>query len=972
MLSVHHSRAAFTEQGERDRGASLVVNHRRRAWLVIGVMLGVALCPLPLTGQNREDEFLGALRDAGYHDLAAYYLDQAGNRASLSPSIKSQLVYERAILLFESSNSMSGDERQQRLDEARKLFEKFATENPSHPQAGAAGSWLAKVLLQQASLMSASVPAAAASKQPAIRKQAVKLFKQAQTAFNKRQKELENELEAINQQSADQQDPAQRDSKRADFLQAKLSHALTYYEIVKLERDDPEQFGKYLGLAKKRLTDIADKYRDRLVGLEAMYYLGRVEEESGDLTKALSVYEDLLRLKTLPEEISAKTLTRAMICWLDDSVGQVARTVDFGNQWISENQPGDQSVSAAPVRVQLSRALIATAGDGKGREPDRMREAAREHLLLASRIAGDHQATARTLLADLRVAGVGAAAADEMRQFEDAKRNADQLRQEMQSSQMLVQLQQRNLETTEDPDRRREIETQLAEAKSNEAQLQTETLNYYQRALELADETTDVDQLNEARYVVAFLRFKRNDLYDAAVLGEYVARRFPQHTVAKECANLAMAAYWQLFQAAPDDDRAFEIKHLIAIADYVASRWPGGKEAEDALSNLVGFMIAEDRLTEAEAYLDQIPTDSPRRADAELRTGQALWRHYLQKSEAADAASSESEWAQLKEKAAQFLTSGIEHSRNREPDRVLAQAVLSAAQLSTYDNQCQRALDLITDARFGPKTLIDKGDPIADVPGFIEQTYKALLRAQIGSLSVGANAAPVLAEAVKTMDSLKKAVGDSPAGQQRLVATYVGLASDLQQQIERTPPAGRAKLSAGFEVFLDRVADSSDQLNLQNWVAETYFGLAEGLDNQDAAAPPQAGKYFAKSRDTFAKLLPREDLSPDAAIQIELRMAHANRRIGEHKQAIDLFERVLRKKNSLISVQVDAARTYQEAAPYGNVNLFDRAIKGGRADESGKNVIWGWEKISQIASAQMQRDEANRNRFEPVFFEKLA
>ena len=52
----------------------------------------------------------------------------------------------------------------------------------------------------------------------------------------------------------------------------------------------------------------------------------------------------------------------------------------------------------------------------------------------------------------------------------------------------------------------------------------------------------------------------------------------------------------------------------------------------------------------------------------------------------------------------------------------------------------------------------------------------------------------------------------------------------------------------------------------------------------------------------------------------------------------------------------------------GNADMFNQAIKGTRPSE-GKNVIWGWEKISKVTAAQMAKGPEQRTKFAPVFFE---
>jgi hypothetical protein len=85
--------------------------------------------------------------------------------------------------------------------------------------------------------------------------------------------------------------------------------------------------------------------------------------------------------------------------------------------------------------------------------------------------------------------------------------------------------------------------------------------------------------------------------------------------------------------------------------------------------------------------------------------------------------------------------------------------------------------------------------------------------------------------------------------------------------------------------------------------------------------------------------------------QMQVRLAYVSRRMRDFKQAIDTYKEVLTANNMLVNVQVEAARTYQEwAAGRPEPVFYERAIAGSYPDAGGKNIIWGWGRISQIAA----------------------
>lgn len=65
------------------------------------------------------------------------------------------------------------------------------------------------------------------------------------------------------------------------------------------------------------------------------------------------------------------------------------------------------------------------------------------------------------------------------------------------------------------------------------------------------------------------------------------------------------------------------------IADLTFKQWPDKEEAKEAALTLVTFAAASHQIDQALEYLNKISVQSPRRGQAELRAGQALWAAYL-------------------------------------------------------------------------------------------------------------------------------------------------------------------------------------------------------------------------------------------------------------------------------------------------------------------------------------------------------
>ena len=62
-----------------------------------------------------------------------------------------------------------------------------------------------------------------------------------------------------------------------------------------------------------------------------------------------------------------------------------------------------------------------------------------------------------------------------------------------------------------------------------------------------------------------------------------------------------------------------------SLADFITRRFAGDAEADEAWMTLMIIATNEHDVDQVLAYLAKIPEQSPRRGEAELKAGQALW-----------------------------------------------------------------------------------------------------------------------------------------------------------------------------------------------------------------------------------------------------------------------------------------------------------------------------------------------------------
>jgi hypothetical protein len=77
-----------------------------------------------------------------------------------------------------------------------------------------------------------------------------------------------------------------------------------------------------------------------------------------------------------------------------------------------------------------------------------------------------------------------------------------------------------------------------------------------------------------------------------------------------------------------------------------------------------------------------------------------------------------------------------------------------------------------------------------------------------------------------------------------------------------------------------------------------------------------------------------------------------------------MYSAVLKEKESWLAVQYAAAMTYQQRGEAGAAKWLERAIYGGyRLKSTGKNRIWGWLKLAQVADRAARSNAKYRDTF---------
>ena len=451
---------------------------------------------------------------------------------------------------------------------------------------------------------------------------------------------------------------------------------------------------------------------------------------------------------------------------------------------------------------------------------------------------------------------------------------------------MVVQTSRPEIAGEADAKVKADLQKQLEEAQETVRTSVQDATAYFRKALELAGREDSVDDLNIVRYFLCFLHFSADDFYDAGLLGEFVAQRYPDSS-GPPVRKIAMAAYLKLYAEIRRTTRTSRSAQGHRHRQVHRQKWSDQPEAIDALNTLVPLMIKAGKLDAAEKYLNDIPPDSPKRGEAEIKTGQAMWSEYLKgmqeirkwesgeeaKPDNVDLAAKKATLDQVKARAQKILEDGVKRMKGTgKVDESAATASLSLAQIYVDTGQADKAVTVLEDAQLGPLTLVKAGHSGRAAGGLCRRNV------QIGFARVYFFAGRVGRRRHGGQEGHRSDDGDEGGDpQDQLIAIYVSLARDLEQQMKLATPEARTALSKGFETFLKQIRTTATDFSVLYWVADTFSGIAAGFDTSTQAKPvltAEAKKYYEEALATYQTILEKVKFDdPKLKTQIQLRMA---------------------------------------------------------------------------------------------------
>jgi hypothetical protein len=908
-------------------------------------------------------EILDGLRANGRYDEAIDYLRHARANPATPKTFAETIDFELAVTRIDAAAGLAEPQRDKPLQLAQESLTKFLAEQPRRDLAATARCQLGNVLFDRGRLQRLLAGSYEGSARQERLEAARGLLRQADEEWAGIDRTADEELKQIVFVRGDDLKRSEaRDQIHRRQLQARLARAWVQYEMGQTYPADSPERTSALQDAGNRFDAIYDQQRERLAGFYARLGRGLCWKDAGESEKAFAVFEELLALPDDPADfhmLRGKAAVQALETSLRSEARKYKQALDIARRWIGGDHPQSASGTVAPASAEVDLAIHFLGGEaglayGKtlpaaSLEQSQLRTQqfnwAGQQFKIVAAAAGPYQAKAKTRLLD---PAIGSVETSEPGTFADARNHAKAALDHF----LAAQAEQKEAARTgagNDSDSQRQRQQQIATAGS-------EALKYCRLALELHTAAAGAAQrsaedYDTVRYYLAYLRYARGELDDAAALGEALAQASSDCLAARQAARIGLAAREALLRRATDEARPTAVERLQALAERIIQRWDNRAEADDARGILLDLALDEGRLDKAEQYLQSISDASPRRGEAELGIGQALWRqaqHLVRSSTLAHDHAAEAQ--QTITRAAALLADGIARCRKELSSGATAKgtlpaALLALAQIHMTEGRGAEAIALLEDPS------IAAGD-----------SWSLALLAYVAT-----DRLDKARGCLQTLQTSLPPAGNADAAR-RMFQTCAGFRRLLKQHLAgfRDRRLGHLvnEIVQNFDAFLAPLAEgpAAGSFFILAWRAEAYAGLADGLDTSGPAVLPEAEKQYRQAIAAFQEILHRvateAEFSPAAEVTLALRieLARCLRRLSNNPQALSQLLAVLKDHPLMVDAQVEAAYTYQSWGDE-KPEYLEMAIQGGKRYQE----VWGWGELARRVQSEA--------RFRDVFHE---
>ncbi len=817
---------------------------------LILVASGVATIGAGVPAEAGEDprtitQFLNELKAHGLYDQASYFIGQLRQDSTLPSDQKAILDYEEGRILIDEASRSDLVRRDELLREAKEKLDGFVKTNPQAPEAREALVQIGKLLFERGYMaVLLGEEAQDKAKKESRLAEARSAYSEARGVYGKAVEALAPVLAKF-PVSMPENDPRrpQRDAVEASYLNAMLQQGVCDHELAQTFPEDSAERTRLLDGALKQFDSMNKEHRTQWAGLAARMWQAKCYEEKGELGPAIGLYKELLE----HSDPHLRDLQRFVGYFYVVALykrKEYPLAADQAVAWLNTFNRKSERLTREGLGIQfeLARAIDAQMPNiSQNDRPAAVRKIV-EALGQVVRFPSPFKKEALTLLRKYKPSAAIKAEEIAKLNYQDAMEHADEAMGEHDWARAIALL---------------------------------------KHAVRKIDGVREPDKMNAARYNLAFCYYMDKRYYEAYVIADHLAHRYPQGGLAPKSTLIGMQALVDAYNTFTEVDRISDIDRVIEMAKYTAETWPDREEGDDARLDLGQIYLGRGQYDQSIAALAAIPRKSTRWLEGQTRLGGAHWARSRVLERRGDTKTATAE----AQKARQVLEAALKARRdaNTAPtDPGLVGNVGDLAIVLTESGNSADALKLVDP--------VIKAQTTRSGPGF-SRLMEAQLMAFIGTNQVN--------QAIATMKALEQAGGG--AG---LTQLYLKLGRLLRHELDALEQKGNTaaftQMHQSYRTFLTTLADAKSGQTYESlqWAGESLLDLGAYADAEKVLS--RVLKDFAQNPEFL-----QQPGGPMNLLRTRLKLAAALRGRSEFDAANSLVEEILSQYPKYLEPQLE-------------------------------------------------------------------
>ena len=823
--------------------------------------MALALMALGATAPARADDdprfamgFVQGLRERGYYDLALDYLGELRASKQTPPEVRARLDYEEGRALVDAATHGSDPEIAKRqLDQARDRLEAFIKANPGKPETVEATVDLAHLLYERGRNASieadeAKTPAEKDAKLVAARG----FLDNARASYIQAFERLDSKFKNY-PTHLDDNNPLKAEKERVHSarMNAELQRAVVDYEEAQTYPAGSPERSEILDKTGKTFENIYKRYRTQMAGITAQMWQAKCFEERGDLNAAMGIYDALRqhadpRLRRLQKQVAYFQII------VLGKRKQYALAADEAVAWL-RMFPNDRTYEGLGVKLELAKDILAQLPEINPADKERAVKRATDMLADVVRVYSPFKAEALALLQKYAPKTAVSASSIANLKFDDAVGQADGA---------------------------------ISTAEYDKA------IAILRVALRKGAGVEPIDKLNKARYTLAFCCYMTKRYYEAAVLAEHIARRYPGAEWAAKATEIANAALVDAYnEAGPNGRPGYwpgDLRRLEDLGKYAAETWPDTDQGDIGRMTAGQIALGSGRYDEAIKWFEAVRSASPKWPDAQGFAGDAHWKQSLRLRDK-DPASKEAD-AEV-QKAIGSYQAAIKARKGAgagEADLGMVGNVSDLASIDLEIGKPEESLKLV-------EPTIRALGGAGKSPTIAAALARALAIRLQGHVAVGQ-----VDQALADMNALEQSGG---AGTDR-TQLYFELGKLLEREMEalrkKNNTAALQRTQQAYQKFLSALAASKSGQTYESlmWAGTNLLKL--GAADEAAGIFDQVLKVYGED----AQFLARPGAS-QRILLVKIKQVSALRQKGAFAEAGEKLKHVLEQDRRLLEAQME-------------------------------------------------------------------